>query len=44
MLAGVQISAVIVNNDETRIKDHLSGRNYKCAAAAMHQMNIAAIF
>lgn len=25
----MQISAVIVNNDDTRIKDHLSGRNYK---------------
>lgn len=23
------VSAVIVDNSETRIKDHLSGRNYK---------------
>jgi hypothetical protein len=24
-----QISAVIVNNEETRVRDHLSGKNYK---------------
>lgn len=33
-----QISAVIVNNDETRIRDHLSGKNYKCAELACFHM------
>lgn len=35
-----QISAVIVNNEETRVRDHLSGKNYKYARRGVsHQLN-----
>lgn len=37
-----QISGLIINNEESRLQDHYSGRNYKCAAVPAAACSVAA--